>query len=160
MSLAFRRSVPVVLLTILVAGCGSGVDRPTTVPVEGTVMYNNAPVAGANVSFHTEGAPRAAYGITDAEGHFSLSTFDVKDGAMVGDHVATVTLPQEDPSGPDPMGENASAEDLVASYQEEMNKEDDAESKLPEKYGSSATSPLKFTVTAEGPNKFVLELVD
>ena len=77
-------------LTSLV-GCGGVADRPQVYPVSGTVMYKGEPLEGANVSFHNDEAPRAAAGVTDAEGKFQLSMFGANDGSLAGQHVVTVT---------------------------------------------------------------------
>jgi hypothetical protein len=152
------------LLTLLltIAGCGGGAgDRPEVAPVKGTVMYKGQPVAGANVNFYNEGAPRAGYAITNESGEFELTTFEPKDGAVLGDHVVTVSKAdqvaantQNTSSGP------PSAEDLTKQYVDTKEAAKDSNT-LPAKYASQETTPLKFTVTAgEGSNNFLIELVD
>lgn len=152
----------------LLSGCGGSDDRPETVPVTGTVLYNGKPVEKAIVSFSCEGAPRSATGVTDAEGKFTLSTFGLNDGAIVGTHVITVNKP--DPKANQaPATANGGDEKLLndpAAMTEEMVKMADDPGAvpafsglLPEKY-SGASTPLSETVSASGPNEFVLQLTD
>jgi len=149
-------SAACVLLTLSTLGCG-GSNTPETAPVEGTVLYKGQPVEGANVSFFTEGAPRAGYAVTDGSGKFVISTFGARDGAIVGDHVVTVSK----------AGEQAPAvsstqppkpEEMMKSYLQ--NYKQKPENKLPAKYASKEQSPLKFTVVKDVPNNFTIELTD
>lgn len=154
-----RRSI-VACGILSMLGCGDGVESPETAPVTGTVMFQEKPVANANVSFHTDGAPRAAYAVTDSSGKFTLSMFGAKDGAMIGEHVVTVSIASETVASPTPSAP-PSPEELAANQQKMMNSsKSQNESLLPEKYRSKTTTPLKFTVTAEGPNDFLLELTE
>ena len=69
----------------MMLGCNSGGQR--IAPVSGTVTYNGKPVPGAHVSFvPSDGSSRAAEGLTDANGKFTLGTFSTSDGAVVGTH--------------------------------------------------------------------------
>ena len=145
------------ICVVLAAGC-SGSDRPATVPVSGTVTLNGQPVADAQVSFMTDGAPRAAFGTTDAEGKFRLTTFEENDGAMVGKH--TVTISNAAAVG----GEGMSPEDPSAAYGEAMQAAasgtpaSGGEGGIPVKYANPKTSGLEREVTQGGPNEFDFEL--
>ena len=93
-------------LLMLVCGCGSGDARPTAA-VQGKVLHNGQPVADAVVSFTPQaiaangGQPgKSASGRTDASGTFTLSTYQIGDGAIVGSH--QVTISSEDPNQPLP----------------------------------------------------------
>ncbi|HUG89455.1 MAG TPA: hypothetical protein VML55_01390 [Planctomycetaceae bacterium] len=148
---------------VLAAGCSGGAaERPELAPVGGTVVYKNLPVEGAKVAFWAEGAPRAAEGTTDSEGKFQLSTFDLNDGAVLGDHTATVVKME---AGATTGGTDLTALDDPAAMAEMAQQTTTAEQTgpkhlLPEKYMSPKTSDLKYTVTREGPNQFILTLVD
>jgi hypothetical protein len=128
-------------LAIQLGGCGP--DRPETTPVTGTVLYRGQPVAHACVMFFPEGS-RPAATKTDEQGRFSLFTFKADDGAVLGVHTVVIAKYQEAPGG-DPDAIYADANTVPM---------------LPEKYASPETSPLKATVTAEGPNDFRFELAD
>jgi hypothetical protein len=88
----------------VVLGCDSGVQR--VAPVSGTVTYNGQPVPGAHVSFVPgDGSSRAAAGLTDANGKFTLGTFSTSDGAIVGQHKVGVIA--NGPSRPARPGEGS-----------------------------------------------------
>lgn len=160
----------IALLLLLVSGCmgGSGKGRPDFYPVSGTVIYKGTPVQGATVTFHNEGAPRVATGITDDEGKFVLSSFEYNDGAIVGEHKITVTkveggAPAASAADTQKLLDNPTALTQMAqahSQGEGTGQPTGPKSLLPEKYGSVATSPLKETVGGDNENTFVLELAD
>jgi hypothetical protein len=55
------------------------------------VTYKAKPIAGAHVSFSpVEGSGRAATGITDSDGQFTLGTFAATDGAIPGPYRVSV----------------------------------------------------------------------
>ena len=91
----FSRLV-VVLLLVTGMGCGSGnTVKPTlekVVPVSGTLTYQGKPLENYQVSFLPDDGRRAAVGITDASGKFTLGTNDLGDGAPPGKHKVTVTF--------------------------------------------------------------------
>jgi hypothetical protein len=128
-------------LALQLGGCGS--NRPDTVPVTGTVLYRGQPVAYAIVNFIPEGT-RPASAKTDEQGRFSLLTFAPGDGSVLGVHTVVVCKFERAPGG-DPDAIYADLNTVAV---------------LPQKYGSPLTSPLKATVTAEGPNDFRFELTD
>jgi hypothetical protein len=78
---------------------------PATAPVSGTVTYKGKPLPDADVSFMPEGGGRAATGRTDANGRFTLSTFSINDGAVIGKHRVSVIA--HGPSRPAKPGEGA-----------------------------------------------------
>lgn len=156
-------------LAILVglAGCGGDSGQPTTVPVSGTVMFKGEPVDGATVSFWTEGAPRAATGVSNANGEFRLSMFRANDGAVPGENKITVTKASPDaqaaaPAPAAPSNNPSEVGRMMAQYQTGSGggKKDKPKSLIPERYTKVNTTPLKETVTASGPNQFVLQLTD
>lgn len=143
-------------VALALCGCG-GAEYPDTVPVEGTVLYKGKPVEGANVSFDTTGAPRAAYGVTDSEGKFVLSTFGTRDGAIPGKHKVTVSKPGQQ-SGATDTTQPPKPEDLMKSYQE--TRKNKPQNDLPAKYADPNKSPLAFEVVKDAPNNFTIELTD
>ena len=74
-------AIGLTLLTV-VAGCS---DRPRRVPVSGQVTIDGAPVTRGVVRVIPPDA-RAAMGDIDAQGRFTLTTFDPGDGCVVGTH--------------------------------------------------------------------------
>ena len=142
-------------LSVLVfAGCSKS-DRPEMVPVSGTVLYLGEPLEGASVRF-TGKVGRPAIGHTDANGRFTLTSFDEGDGAVLGEHAVTVTKyakPSfEPPKKADGGYQFKSEAEMIAFY--------NRPSLLPARYGNSGQSGLRFTVTAEGANDFTIELTE
>jgi hypothetical protein len=150
----FRRWSFLTLLTAMIAlpGCGGGDDapanRPKPVPVSGTVLYNQKPVAGATVVFHPDGHAHAASGQTDDGGRYSLQTFAPNDGAVPGEYKVTVAKIEAPPGGE----ERESQIDSPAPPKQQ--------SLVPERYASPASSDLKASVTQGGDNKFDFDLKD
>ena len=70
------------------AGCGG--SAPTLVPAEGVVLIDGEPAADISVQFlpdEIEGEPRpTSYAVTDAEGRFTLRTYEQGEGAVLGGH--------------------------------------------------------------------------
>ncbi|MEO1998058.1 MAG: carboxypeptidase-like regulatory domain-containing protein [Planctomycetaceae bacterium] len=158
------RNLMLMLLVVMFvsAGCSEDVERPVTVPVTGTVMYKQKPVDGATVSFMAEGASRAASGVTDAEGKFVLSTFAANDGALIGEHVVTVSkLTAQAEAAGDPTANMNDPSKLTQVW--EQSKDADlaaVKTLLPEKYANANTTPLKEKVSETGENTFILQLTD
>jgi len=135
---------PVILLVS--GGCGS----KKTVPVEGTVVMDGQPLAGAAVSFVPLGEGRSARGETDASGKFVLTTVQPGDGVQAGTYKVGVskmeavaalenvapTTPEGAPqlSGPVNMGEGPPPP---------------PKSLVPPKYLNPDTSGIQIEVKAE-----------
>jgi hypothetical protein len=135
-------------LAAALCGCGGGdgaADRPDRVPVTGTVTHQQKPVEGATVMFSPVSEGYAAIGLTDAEGRFSLQTFDPDDGAVPGEYRITVRkVEMSDPGAglPDDADRPPAVE----------------KSLLPARYADASTSGLVQTVKADGENEFPLTL--
>lgn len=124
-------------------GCDRG---PRLVPVSGVVLLDGQPVANAAVLFiPAEGRP--AEGTTDAEGKFTLQTFQPGDGALVGTHDVTVT-------GVRIHGVTATADGLSDADPGKVR----YEWFVPQRYSIRETSQLKVEVKP-GMGPVTLELV-
>jgi hypothetical protein len=157
-------------LGLALAGCGGSsddaavADRPETSPVTGTVTYQGKPVEGATVSFLSTVVPipgqptdaSSAYGLTDAQGTYRLTTFETDDGAVPGEYKVTITKIQTPPPGaqvsmddpnynPDSPAQTAAARPVYL---------------VPERYSDRGTSNLTATVKAGGGNTIPFELKD
>src|SRR5688572_20250361 len=94
--------IPVVFVSVFSAGCGSG--RPpweTVYPATGKLLFNGAPIAGAQITLTAKDSAVPASvrpsATTDADGAFKLGTYSLADGAPAGDyHVAVVWHPLVD----------------------------------------------------------------
>lgn len=69
-------------------GCGDG--RPTRVAVSGKVLIDGKPLTTGIVQFVPEGT-RPAAGKIDAEGRFTLTSYDGGDGVVLGKHRVMVS---------------------------------------------------------------------
>ena len=142
-----RRSLPLGgILLFLAAGCGS--DRPEMAPVTGTVLLNGQPVIEAGVTFMPS-AGRPATGQSDEAGRFELTTFNSGDGAVLGQHVVTITKTEtREVTYPD--GGREPVEKIVRPPGR----------LVPPRYSDPGQSNLSATVTADGENDFTFELTD
>jgi len=138
----------------LMVGCSSAASdkwtegRPKTAPVEGVVTYKGAAVEGASVALNPKGQTgNAAYGLTDAEGKFVLSTFGQQDGAVPGDYIVTVTK-KEVETTPNPKDPNGPPLKSVEK------------SFIPARYSLPSSSKLTATVQDGSENKLTFELKD
>jgi hypothetical protein len=164
LGIACHSSYLIVVGSLILAGCSGpegDANRRPTAPTSGVVMYQGKPVADATVSFLAiSGDPISAFGLTDAQGKFTMRTYEDGDGAPVGEHQVTITKTEagKQPPGPprtgpdefdpnkyDPPGFGVTPPPVVKHL-------------IPEKYASSATSGLKATVTADKPNEFTFDL--
>jgi hypothetical protein len=114
----------------LVPACSGG--GPKLHPVRGKVLFLDQPADGATVVFHPVAggadAPKPA-GQVGADGSFTLTTTPRGAGAPAGEYVV-----------------------CVAWYPPNARELDNPKNKVPEKYGSPTTSPLRATVK-EGSNE-------
>jgi hypothetical protein len=92
----FRSSclLPLLLMAVssLLTGCGDGRTKMGLAPVEGTVICEGQPVPYATIYFEplkqgkTENVGKQGIGYADDNGHFTISTYDRNDGAVVAKH--------------------------------------------------------------------------
>lgn len=125
----------------LVALTVSGCQQSDTVLVTGTVTLNGQPVDKAEVVFNPKQGGRFASGVTDAQGHFSLSTAKPGDGAVPGQYTATLGeyYPPDAPPSP-PKGGGF------------------LPSRFPTKYADPSKSPVTVTVERGAKNDFPIEV--
>jgi hypothetical protein len=147
-----------ICVVLLIAGCGKG-PSVATYPVTGRVIYHDAPVAGATVSYLPDdnSAPRAV-GVTDAEGRFDLTTFvssrERLAGAMSGKYRVTI-VKQSTPAWdvPEVNLETASDDERAKAMQDMWRKENEragsgsagamqVRSEIPTKYAQTSSSDL------------------
>ena len=122
----------VAVAAALLPSCERNTRKPVF-PVRGQVLVDGAPAAGATVFFYpveTDPDALAPYGVTDADGSFTLTTYLTFDGAPAGEYVVTVRWP-----GPPKRGEDGQGPD-----------------RLQGRYGDPKTSTLRATVEKK-PNE-------
>jgi hypothetical protein len=132
------------MLTSCAMGCG-GNERRSVVPASGIVRIDGRPQRKLSVLFFPAGG-RPAGGVTDAEGRFRLTTFEPGDGALIGEHAVTIS-PIEDPPIYMPQDKSKVTPAVKVTFPT-----------IPAKYFERATTDLKQTVTAAGPNEFMFDI--
>lgn len=92
-------------------GCSSSGEFGTA-SASGTVTLNGQPVPDLVVTFTPKPAAgntnpgKSATGRTDAQGKFTLSTYSMGDGAIVGSHQVAVSLDGPNPTPPGKLPDN------------------------------------------------------
>lgn len=131
--------------------------RPPTYESGGRVLHNGKPIKGAVVCFtSTFENPHRTYsamGVTNADGRFLLNAFRGVIGAPAG--LQRVSIQYMVPTGRvfhDPMLENEPLYDEDLGFPEMA-------SGIPRHYSDAETSGLTVTITEDGPNDFLFELV-
>ncbi len=107
------------------------IERLPTVPAAGAIQVRGGSVPDLAVSFQSRDGRIAARGQTDPTGAFTLSTYEVDDGAPAGEYVVTVSVPSAPQAGRSP---------------------------IPLAYANPATSSLTAEVKPEGENRFTFEI--
>jgi len=91
-----------VLLLLAQAGCSSP-EEAKTYPVSGEVTLDGKPLSGATIMLQPAGRGSLGFGESDASGLFVISTFELGDGAIPGEHNIVVTYSSTDgDEGADP----------------------------------------------------------
>ena len=154
------RAVGLAVLAVA-AGCGG---KHTPVPVSGVVTLDGKTVEGATVYFYAAGDDkegRPAYGTTDKDGVFRLSTMGNEDGALPRHYKVVVTkyVPTNPnlkvPEFPDTVeGRNQRADFMYNNF--EAKGIQPFKNVLPPRYSDSSTTPLECTV--DGKTTINLEL--
>lgn len=156
-----------ILLSAFVAlafsGCGGAAPAKGRQPVfvvHGKVTYQGQPVSGADVIFKSESVERSAFGRTDADGNFQLSTFGSNDGAVAGKH--SVVIMKSIVAAPSTPEAPVESQDYVPPGFEKVKPTvAKAERGLPAKYAKVESSGLMAMVNEDGsPNEVNFELKD
>lgn len=150
------------MAALTLVGCGGAEDRGNRLPVfpvSGSVSYKGRPVVGADITFISADKNKSAFGRTDEQGRFQLTTYAPNDGAVGGKHTVVVSkipptttaaagIEPEDPRY-DPFAVEKSAPKVTAK------------SEFPPKYADPKKSDLIVVVTEDDANKDLkLELKD
>lgn len=150
------------LLTLAVCGCSGRMNDkwrqmlPPTYPAHGTVTYKGKPLEGATVAFHPRdgvtASRRAAAGLTDSTGRFTLTTVKPRDGAVAGAFLVTVTktaavVPPPVAAPPEGSGSIPLVPDPLL-----------VKPLIPERYFSPETSGFSAEIKPTGRNEFSFSL--
>ena len=136
--LATSRTTTRSLLLILLLNFGACSDngRLPVYPVSGQVMYQGKPTPDALIIFHPtnnlgETAPRPLTRV-NRDGNFTLTTYEMNDGAPAGEYAVTITWVKDVDNG------NTAREDIKP-----------AKHLIPERYSKVETSGLKVEIKKE-----------
>ena len=136
-------------LLFFVIGCDS---KPNTGAVTGVVTFEGKPVTEGTVTFYPSEGGRPAIGHLGSDGAFTLTTFQVNDGALLGEHKVTIEAKQVTNVPPPPK-----------SLAEEVSQASAPRARakvkwlVPEKYADQTNSGLTATVT-DGANQIDFDL--
>ena len=117
--------------------------------MSGRVTYKGKPVPNAHVSFTpAEGTSRAAEGLTDSDGEFTLRSFTTNDGALPGKYrISVIARGPDRPLKPGEVGSGMPGETMPG------------DPVIPMKYFLPDSSGLTYEVK-RGKNFVELELKD
>lgn len=136
--MANLRLIFVLGLGLFVIGCG-GDDR--VAPVTGVVTLDDQPIANASVTFMPAEGGRPAFGVTDADGKYELTTFQEADGALIGSHIVTIVAVDEKVND-----KAVAAAEEHGSLSEFMHPQAKQKWIIPERYSAQDTSGLSHDV--------------
>lgn len=123
------RIILIAILVAMLSGC-RGERRESVYPVRGMVLFDDRPLAEAQVVFHpVASAQRSLLANTNTRGEFSLTTYEPNDGAPAGEYRVTVEYRELVQEGDEMTRTGANL--------------------LPTHYASQADSGLRCTVNAE-----------
>lgn len=134
----------------LVTGCGARADKP--VPVRGTVTLDGKAVEAAAIQFiPADETARPAFGESQADGSYQITTREPGDGAMPGTYRVLIVweaIPppmfrSSDEAGPSRL----EMQKAVEQFQAKQKKMGQGPT-IPAIYGDPGKTPLKVTVPA------------
>lgn len=149
-----------ILSCLVLCGCSDSgsASRKPVYPTSGTVEIFGAPLAGATVAFAPlEGQP-TAFGSTDADGKFVLTTYDYQDGAAAGKFKVIVTKTTSAAAKTTAEGADHEAEAVAASSHDAEGAATDSANLVPAQYANATDSPLNAEVKSSGENVFNFDL--
>jgi hypothetical protein len=127
---------------VAIVGCGSG--RPEVSPVRGTVTFGGRPVPTGTIHFWPEEG-RPARGTINADGAYTLTTFEPGDGAVLGKHLVTIESVAVSDAAPKPK----SVEEEIAIYSDPNTpvvQGGSMQTLIPRAYADRARTPLEARV--------------
>ena len=145
------------------AGCGSSgtEDQVPVFPVSGKIIMNGSPVPDVMVTFSPKEDQPIAWGLTDSDGVYHLTTYGANDGAAQGAYIVLVTKnsgSDKSVSNQDAIHSAMSAGGGGAPQHSSRGTasaaDSGAENLLNDKYARNATSDLKATVSDTDPNNY------
>lgn len=155
------RSIVLTLSCLAASGCGqSELPPPEPVfPVSGVITYQGKPVVGADITFFNPERKRSAFGRTNADGEYQLTTFTMNDGAVAGKSLLSIVkMPPPAPATTEAPIESEAYVPPAVGVPERASKKKKEDQLLPAQYASMDTSGLMAIVTEGQANEFDFEL--
>jgi hypothetical protein len=97
------------LMVLALVGCSSGDKDYSVAPVKGTVMVGDKPLTEGTITFFPQTTDAKAkesgkkgWGKIEPDGTFQLNTYGKLDGAVIGKHKITISLPAPETATFDP----------------------------------------------------------
>ncbi|MEP3479520.1 MAG: carboxypeptidase-like regulatory domain-containing protein [Fuerstiella sp.] len=148
------------LSLVCISGCGGGPEGGQPVfEVTGNVKMNGAILADATVIFSPVDKQPTATGKTDAEGNFTMTTYEFGDGAAAGKYKVLVSkslVKASSGGGADDAGHEQDPED--SAVHGKGGGGDDIANLVPDKFSRATTTTLDATVEADKANTFSFEV--
>lgn len=139
---------PLVVLGILLTGCGKSTKGPKTVAAKGTLTIGGSPGIGYNVTLHPVGEGlQVASGKTNDTGEFELFTGPGTPGAMVGKYKVVLTKA----AGDDESYMNQTEDNTQQAADDGSGDPTAGNAGVPEKYTKASSSDYEIEIS--GPNK-------
>ena len=146
---------PMLILMIMVSGCGGSNQLNGLVTGEGKIIFNGQPLEGASISLtpvNTGSQARSAGALSEQGGVFKISTLDPNDGIYPGEY--QVTVRKSILLGPEPTeAQIREASDTGVSLPERKS-----QSQIPLQYADVSKSDLKITIPEKGDKNIVINL--
>ena len=121
---------------------GCGPSRPETATVTGKITFQGKPVPEGTIIFYPENG-RSASGRIQADGTYTLTTFEKGDGAILGNHTVTIEAVRF-PQGAQPK----SLEEEIAMGKKTKSQNTNPVWFVPQQYADQTTSNLTAKVTS------------
>lgn len=139
-------------LMIFTAGCSKSekLNRLPVFKVRGKVTLQGKPVANADITFANAEANKSAFGKTDEEGEYQLTTYSSFDGAVAGKH--SVSIVHTPPVANTPALPSTEDTAYVPPGVGESTLPPAPKSNVPAKYADAATSGLIAVVNEDNEN--------
>ena len=153
-------------LMITISGCGGssdgGTPRQPVYPVAGSIKLFGSPLPGATVAFAPQDGQPTAFGTTDEQGNFKLTTYDFQDGAAAGKFKVVVSKSANSAASAGNVatgdGSDHEAEAAAANSHDARNAKGGSVGLVPPQYSNSQDTPLAADVNSSGDNSFNFDL--
>ena len=149
-------------LMITISGCGGssdgGTPRQPVYPVSGSIKLFGNPLPGATVAFAPQDGQPTAFGTTDEQGNFKLTTYDFQDGAAAGKFKVVVSKSANSAASAGNVATGDGSEHAAEENSHDASGAAAGQSMIPAQYSSSADTPLKAEVSKTEQNQFDFDL--